>query len=97
MLRRPPRSTRTSTLFPYTTLFRSASRSAGIHAQNDHDRSSRRSGPETGPRHAVGRMLDPLGPSGRPITPHVVRTSRRPALQGTFHPPAEPAHKTTVA
>src|SRR3546814_9063513 len=26
MLRRPPRSTRTDTLFPYTTLFRSASR-----------------------------------------------------------------------
>src|SRR3546814_8141762 len=26
MLRRPPRSTRTDTLFPYTTLFRSAAR-----------------------------------------------------------------------
>src|SRR3546814_4094884 len=26
MLRRPPRSTRTDTLFPYTTLFRSAER-----------------------------------------------------------------------
>src|SRR3546814_11749069 len=28
MSRRPPRSTRTDTLFPYTTLFRSAGRSA---------------------------------------------------------------------
>src|SRR3546814_9916414 len=28
MIRRPPRSTRTDTLFPYTTLFRSKSRSA---------------------------------------------------------------------
>src|SRR3546814_8199785 len=28
MIRRPPRSTRTDTLFPYTTLFRSGSRSA---------------------------------------------------------------------
>src|SRR3546814_7192243 len=28
MIRRPPRSTRTDTLFPYTTLFRSASRRA---------------------------------------------------------------------
>src|SRR3546814_18287539 len=28
MIRRPPRSTRTDTLFPYTTLFRSDSRSA---------------------------------------------------------------------
>src|SRR3546814_15097492 len=27
-IRRPPRSTRTDTLFPYTTLFRSVSRSA---------------------------------------------------------------------
>src|SRR3546814_13202278 len=30
MLRRPPRSTRTDTLFPYTTLFRSAAQIAGI-------------------------------------------------------------------
>src|SRR3546814_6636762 len=29
MLRRPPRSTRTDTLFPYTTLFRSAIEAAG--------------------------------------------------------------------
>src|SRR3546814_1593174 len=28
MMRRPPRSTRTDTLFPYTTLFRSRDRSA---------------------------------------------------------------------
>src|SRR3546814_5501809 len=28
MIRRPPRSTRTDTLFPYTTLFRSADRRA---------------------------------------------------------------------
>src|SRR3546814_8158537 len=30
MIRRPPRSTRTDTLFPYTTLFRSGRRPAGI-------------------------------------------------------------------
>src|SRR3546814_16518474 len=30
MIRRPPRSTRTDTLFPYTTLFRSAADSSGI-------------------------------------------------------------------
>src|SRR3546814_5259544 len=29
MIRRPPRSTRTDTLFPYTTLFRSGSCAAG--------------------------------------------------------------------
>src|SRR3546814_13211142 len=30
MIRRPPRSTRTDTLFPYTTLFRSFSSAAGL-------------------------------------------------------------------
>src|SRR3546814_18899331 len=30
MIRRPPRSTRTDTLFPYTTLFRSRARLAGM-------------------------------------------------------------------
>src|SRR3546814_14533991 len=34
MIRRPPRSTRTDTLFPYTTLFRSGWRArTGIHAE----------------------------------------------------------------
>src|SRR3546814_8804072 len=32
MIRRPPRSTRTDTLFPYTTLFRSAGLNAIAHA-----------------------------------------------------------------
>src|SRR3546814_18325720 len=40
MIRRPPRSTRTDTLFPYTTLFRSPAR-----------RGSRRSGRGRGGRH----------------------------------------------
>src|SRR3546814_10873701 len=30
MIRRPPRSTRTDTLFPYTTLFRSSDPSSGV-------------------------------------------------------------------
>src|SRR3546814_3822487 len=30
MIRRPPRSTRTDTLFPYTTLFRSPGRPVGV-------------------------------------------------------------------
>src|SRR3546814_6981470 len=33
MIRRPPRSTRTYTLFPYTTLFRSSSRAFGRFAR----------------------------------------------------------------
>src|SRR3546814_3172712 len=36
MIRRPPRSTRTDTLFPYTTLFRSAGRrNIGASGPND--------------------------------------------------------------
>src|SRR3546814_21038063 len=35
MIRRPPRSTRTDTLFPYTTLFRSAVLDGGQTAWND--------------------------------------------------------------
>src|SRR3546814_16752191 len=36
MLRRPPRSTRTDTLFPYTTLFRSRDDARGILTCGDH-------------------------------------------------------------
>src|SRR3546814_6779243 len=32
MIRRPPKSTRTDTLFPYTTLFRSSTRRSGLAA-----------------------------------------------------------------
>src|SRR3546814_4972865 len=35
MIRRPPRSTRTDTLFPYTTLFRSHSRRRSICPHDD--------------------------------------------------------------
>src|SRR3546814_14943500 len=38
MIRRPPRSTRTYTLFPYTTLFRSVSRARGIEPMPQFDR-----------------------------------------------------------
>src|SRR3546814_6476995 len=35
MIRRPPRSTRTDTLFPYTTLFRSKSKSCATRRSTD--------------------------------------------------------------
>src|SRR3546814_5652852 len=35
MIRRPPRSTRTATLFPYTTLFRSSPTPVGAHPVGD--------------------------------------------------------------
>src|SRR3546814_17309219 len=36
MIRLPPRSTRTDTLFPYTTLFRSRKRDRGLSHRTDH-------------------------------------------------------------
>src|SRR3546814_1605934 len=45
MIRRPPRSTRTDTLFPYTTLFRSAR--GGLMEADDQEQS----GDDTGHRH----------------------------------------------
>src|SRR3546814_18096346 len=47
MLRRPPRSTRTDTLFPYTTLFRSPGSERLV---------------DDRPRVRRGRRLDPQGP-----------------------------------
>src|SRR3546814_6934764 len=38
MIRRPPRSTRTDTLFPYTTLFRSHRRDRGLFEEVAHHR-----------------------------------------------------------
>src|SRR3546814_21063183 len=48
MIRRPPRSTRTDTLFPYTTLFRSR---AAIESADD----AREFQPSRDPKHAAGR------------------------------------------
>src|SRR3546814_11619194 len=41
MIRRPPRSTRTDTLLPYTTLFRSAETTGAIHGERGRAISSR--------------------------------------------------------
>src|SRR3546814_1319778 len=60
MIRRPPRSTRTDTLFPYTTLFRSARprrhlRAGGLRRQRPH---ALRCG---GDLRGTGRRLSPDG------------------------------------
>src|SRR3546814_3398298 len=44
MIRRPPRSTRTDTLFPYTTLFRSGRRREGASARDGPAAAARREG-----------------------------------------------------
>src|SRR3546814_5545642 len=68
MIRRPPRSTRTDTLFPYTTLFRSQrhlhphdgglGHTSGARAQDDHDRRDLFEGPPHG--------VEPWGKKGGP-------------------------------
>src|SRR3546814_5027601 len=64
MIRRPPRSTRTDTLFPYTTLFRSyRARARNLYARGRRKgRFSRRSrdAPDR-PRHAAPRRIRPYG------------------------------------
>src|SRR3546814_20823436 len=55
MIRRPPRSTRTDTLFPYTTLFRSFIEEADVDAEDPRDL-------EQAPRrHAVDAALVLVG------------------------------------
>src|SRR3546814_16257720 len=58
MIRRPPRSTRTDTLFPYTTLFRSG---GGRHRAPRSARVERR----TGRPSAAGRLSQPDGVGSR--------------------------------
>src|SRR3546814_13272667 len=61
MIRRPPRSTRTDTLFPYTTLFRSARRRPlfhdAVHGGRLHAAGATQSGPR---RHFVLRAFRPF-------------------------------------
>src|SRR3546814_2667691 len=56
MIRRPPRSTRTDTLFPYTTLFRSG---------QEGPREGRREEGRTGRWARALRALSPWSPRGR--------------------------------
>src|SRR3546814_2686579 len=69
MNRRPPRSTRTDTLFPYTTLFRSSRQGIrGFHQ---------------GPAHHAGRRRHPLAERGpAPATGPLRLPAPHPVLQG---------------
>src|SRR3546814_5474495 len=76
MIRRPPRSTRTDTLFPYTTLFRSCTRRADSHRTRVDDLRDRNGSPE-------GDLLaGRLGiPSGRREPRRSVLSRRRSTLR----------------
>src|SRR3546814_4603795 len=64
MIRRPPRSTRTDTLFPYTTLFRSCSRKPRLWLNSRPRRSKSRSSRPGSRRCAASRKRRRRLPSG---------------------------------
>src|SRR3546814_15613022 len=84
MIRRPPRSTRTDTLFPYTTLFRSRPADRPVRQQRRQRRASPALRGPGQPRHAPG--IDPVPDVRRPRHPALQRAgggkpSRPPPLE----------------
>src|SRR3546814_17530612 len=77
MIRRPPRSTRTDTLFPYTTLFRSRHRAAPT-------RRARHWGRPTPAPPGARRRSDAPSPDRAP-TPRAYTHFRRDALRSEEH------------
>src|SRR3546814_5706554 len=71
MIRRPPRSTRTDTLFPYTTLFRSGDRALGPGGRPD--------------RRGASGGRDPPGVRIR-LPPGPARPGQAPRLDLTHRP-----------
>src|SRR3546814_10977442 len=98
MIRRPPKSTRTDTLFPYTTLFRSPVRQRARYFRQAHRESRPRSPlrPQVSPRQdrrlaqlplAAASDQPPARWQGHRITPHRPTTRSRPCLGGRCHVP----------
>src|SRR3546814_18492378 len=83
MIRRPPRSTRTDTLFPYTTLFRS--QRARDARRRDRPAARRKPRRRAAPRRAGRRLAGP-GPDRRTIDPDRVD----PPLTRVFPQPTGP-------
>src|SRR3546814_9768193 len=86
MIRRPPRSTRTDTLFPYTTLFRSpptAAASAAAAARARTLRACSRWSARRRRRSAGGGATSAsVAPDPEPVQPPVQRLARQPQLRG---------------
>src|SRR3546814_16581019 len=66
MIRRPPRSTRTDTLFPYTTLFRSAPIAGTLPVREASAPSGADAAPSAGKRLVAGADCDGGVPRGTP-------------------------------
>src|SRR3546814_13424124 len=81
MIRRPPRSTRTDTLFPYTTLFRSAIRNCGKRTMSvrgtSHTTAAQRSGRRVVQAATSRPPLDPPRMASRSLEVRPDRKSTR--------------------
>src|SRR3546814_7033074 len=95
MIRRPPRSTRTDTLFPYTTLFRSASAHhalwiAGPGTATVPAALGQRPGVHQPRLHAPREELQPEPGIHHAALPAAKRhgRARHPAAQGAMHAPS---------
>src|SRR3546814_7177158 len=87
MIRRPPRSTRTDTLFPYTTLFRSAGDRAGIGpAALDRQGAGPRQGEQLGVRCRCDYRYIGTGGEQQPRLGH----RRLAAADHQYRPPGDP-------
>src|SRR3546814_17073417 len=91
MIRRPPRSTRTDTLFPYTTLFRSDAVEAALLAPEEADRDHGAEGndEEYHPHRRRKDQRQMVGQRARPVASHCSSTTPRPA--GSTTPTSMPA------
>src|SRR3546814_63248 len=96
MIRRPPRSTRTDTLFPYTTLFRSPSLSTGDKKASPaiQRRGARR--PASCGRHMIGAEVSELIQGYAVCKP--LETTEAEMMQTVFpHPPlSEMMHESVL-
>src|SRR3546814_20353188 len=88
MIRRPPRSTRTDTLFPYTTLFRS------LGGQRPGEQTVPTEQREQLARHRGGEAGDPRIGHRRPFA---MSSRLRKQCVGRHHPPRDRDRKSVVS
>src|SRR3546814_6875734 len=87
MIRRPPRSTRTDTLFPYTTLFRSGT--FAVRSRWDAGRNER-------PQDAAGATPGEIGPSNCNARGLSAVLEKTPALSVKFAPGRSEEHTSEL-
>src|SRR3546814_18150276 len=97
MLRRPPRSTRTDTLFPYTTLFRSVEAIDGaqghpvVGSARGREASDAPSSPEPEPERRGDRLaprLSDAAPPNRPVSNTICSAADSTRILGLARPRA---------